>query len=192
MQFNCDMLSKMLDNTEYVEIEDKKDELFFKRIDYIAMALSFKANMEFGSNMKQVKTYLKKVLLMKEHQAQTNADKINLACRVSKNLEGIVSNCAKSGVDIRDLSLKELSLAINLSWVIRKKSLSRIRTKVPVNAPVQIENAEEKRLRCFDNLRQEEWYQECKRYPSLVTKWMEDITELMVKDSIFEASLPEE
>ena len=59
MQFNCDTLSKMLDNKEYVEIEDKKDELFFKRIDYIAMALSFKANMEFGSNMKQVITYLK-------------------------------------------------------------------------------------------------------------------------------------
>ena len=118
MQFNCDTLSKMLDNKEYVEIEDKKDELFFKRIDYIAMALSFKANMKFGSNMKQVKTYLKKVLLMKEYRAQTNADKINLACRVSKNLNKIVNNCTKSGVDIRDLSLKELSLTLTLSWVI--------------------------------------------------------------------------
>ena len=64
------------------------------------MALSFKVNMEFESNIKQVKTYLKKVLLMKEHQAQTNADKINLACRVYKNLDEIANNCTNSGVDI--------------------------------------------------------------------------------------------
>ena len=49
----------MLDFNEYVAIEDKKDELFFNRMDYIAMTVCFKTNMERGNNSKQIKAHLR-------------------------------------------------------------------------------------------------------------------------------------
>lgn len=192
-QFNCDTLCDMLDLTDKVNIENKKDELFLERLGYIAMALTFKSNMVFGSGIKQVKTYLKSVLLMNDDEAQKKADKINLGCCIASKLPQIITNCEKCGVDIRSLSFKELSLAKNVSWVINKKTLSSFRKKVPVDAPVHVENAREKLLRSFDLLRQESgWYEEIKKHPSLVSKWMRDLMDLMVKDSLFEASIPDE
>ena len=180
----------MLDCNEYVTIEDKKEELFLKRIDYIVMAVCFKTNMEYGSNMKQVKSYLTKVLLMNDREAQSNADKINLACRVNKKLADITQNCCKGGIDIRELTLNELSLAQNMSWVLRKKALSSIPKKVPSDAAIPMNN--ESIHHAVEILREMEWFLESKKNPSLVAKNMRNISDAMVKEALYESSLDDE
>ena len=67
------------------------------------------------SEYKQVKLYLIKYGGMSDELAQRNADKINRASRVYKNIPMIIQKCANWGVDARDLTLTDLHLAIQLS-----------------------------------------------------------------------------
>lgn len=90
---NCSQLMGWLNYTEYVDIEEKKNCLFEKRIEYVTMAECFKNAMERESGFKQVKRYLKKYGGMSDELAQKNADKINRASRVYKQIPTIIQNC---------------------------------------------------------------------------------------------------
>ena len=52
---HCDQLMEMLNFVEYVEIEDKKTELFQQRVMYICMANNFRMAMERDYGRKQIK-----------------------------------------------------------------------------------------------------------------------------------------
>ena len=69
---------------EYVVPEDKKTELFKKRINYICLANSFQAAMERDYKMKQICRFLKKHWNYEEHAAKQMADRLNKARRVYK------------------------------------------------------------------------------------------------------------
>ena len=51
--YTCNALIGMLHFNEYVAREDKKTELFYKRLDYIAIAACFKDNMRRDSRYKE-------------------------------------------------------------------------------------------------------------------------------------------
>ena len=69
------------------------------------------------SGYKQLKRYLiTKCGMMNDADAQHNADKYNEGSRIHDKFSLIVDNCAQcSDIDIRDLTVKELALAANLS-----------------------------------------------------------------------------
>ena len=75
----CDELVGSLDYIEYVVLEDKKTELFKKRINYICLANSFQAAMERDYKMKQISRFLKKYWNYEEHAAKQMADRLNEA-----------------------------------------------------------------------------------------------------------------
>ena len=103
------------------------------------MAVCFKENMRRDSRYKQIKTCLKKDFDMNDGESQSNADKLNLACRVYDKLPIVVQNCSGSGLDIRDLTMNELSLAHRMSWVLRKKALSSISKRTTSETPLEID-----------------------------------------------------
>ena len=165
-EIGCEQLLGLLNYNEYVDIEDRKTCLFSKRVDYAIMAQCFKDAILRESEYKQVKRYLKKYCGMREDMTQKNADKINLACRVFNNLTTIIRNCTKWGVDIRELTLKELSLAIRSSWVLKRSALSKLASKVPEEAKVQINHASVERS--IDEILHSDWYLETKDNPALL------------------------
>ena len=136
----CDELVDLLNYVEYVVIEDKKTELFKKRINYICLANSFQAAMERDYNMKQICRFLKKHWNYEKQAAQQMADRLNEARRVYKRLNNIVHNCYScSHVDIRELTIHELYLANSLSWVIRPSVDVKPKVKIPNNLPQQVD-----------------------------------------------------
>ena len=97
----CDELVGLLNYVEYVVIEDKKTELFKKRINFICLANSFQAAMERDYKMKQICRFLKKHWNYDERSAKQMADRLNEARRVYKRLNNIVNNCCScSHVDM--------------------------------------------------------------------------------------------
>ena len=108
--FSGDELISSLNLIEYVDIEDKKSNLFLNRIDFICMANSLKVAMQRESGYKQLKRYLTSECGMSAGIAQHYADKYNEGSRIYNKFPLIVNNCARChGIDIRDLTLKELS-----------------------------------------------------------------------------------
>ena len=88
----CDELMDLLNYVEHVAIEDKKTELFQKRINFICLANCFAATMERDYNCKQIKTFLKRNGYSETAASQT-ANKLNEARRVYPRLENVVANC---------------------------------------------------------------------------------------------------
>ena len=88
----CDELVTLLNHLEYVVIEDKKTELFKKRINYICLANSFQAAMERDYKMKQICRFLKKYWYYEDKAAKQMANRLNEARRVYKRLGNIVHN----------------------------------------------------------------------------------------------------
>ena len=115
-------LSSLLNHLEYVVIEDKKTELFKKRINYICLANSFQAAMERDYKMKQICRFLKKYWYYEEKAAKQMANRLNEARRVYKRLGNVHNCCSCSHVDIRGLTIHELYLANSLSWVIKRSA----------------------------------------------------------------------
>ena len=73
--FSGEKLISSLNLIEYVDIEDKKSNLFLNRIDFICMANSLKLAMQRESGYKQLKRYLTSEYGMSADVAQHNADK---------------------------------------------------------------------------------------------------------------------
>ena len=183
----CDELVDLLNYVEYVLIEDKKTELFKKRINYICLANSFQAAMERDYNMKQICRFLKKHWNYDDRTAKQMADRLNEARRVYKGLDNIVSNCCSCPhVDIRGLTIHELYLANSLSWVIRRSADVKPKVKIPGDIPHPIDGGSV--LRSINEILQSVWYQQAKDNPQLVASTLQGISTRIVNDSIYYSS----
>ena len=104
-----------LNYNEYVGIASKKHDLFLQRIEFICMANCLKQAMARKSGYKQLKLYLVNEWGMSDGYITSFL---------------LVNNCAQCpNLDIRNLTVNELSLATNLSWVIRRSATTRDKRK---------------------------------------------------------------
>ena len=177
------LLLQALNLQEYIHIEDKKRELFLKRIDFICMVKSLKIAMARESGYKQLKRYLITECGMNDADAQHNADKYDEGSRIYDKFSLIVDNCAQCpDIDIRDLTVKELALAVNLSWVIRRGALIKTKAKVvPADLLVQVDLASVQQS--VDQILTSDWYAVAKDNPALVANIMNQISERVVSNS---------
>ena len=182
--YSCEQLMHILNFTEHVEIEERRNALFFKRVEYICKAENFKSAIERDKGCKQIKRYLKKYCGIEDELATHTADKLNSACRVHAHFTKIVSNCSKcTNVDIRDLTIKELSLAVNISWVIRRSVLTKPNKKVPSNIPIEIDEGSV--LRSIEELLNSGWYEQARCNPVLVANILNRINARVINSCIY-------
>ena len=172
-----------LNVVEYIDIEDKKGHLFLNRIEFICMANGLKLAMQRESGYKQLKRYLTLECGMSDAIAQHNADKYNEGSRIYNKFPLIVNNCARChGIDIRDLTLKELSLAINMTWLVRRAVLTKDKKKaVPQDVAVYVDMASVQQS--VDQIFASNWYAAARDNPSLVANIMNQISDRVVRDS---------
>ena len=135
------------------------------------------------SEYKQVKRYLNKYCGMRDDMTQKNVDKINLACRVFNNLTTIIRNCTKWGIDIRELTLKGLLLAISSSWVLKRSDSSKLSSKVPAEAKVQIKHASVESS--INEILHSGWYLETKGNPALLANVMNKICDRVISYTLY-------
>ena len=181
--FSGEELITALNVMEYIDIEDKKRSLFLNRIEFICMANCLKIAMQRESGYKQLKRYLTTEYGMSEAIAQHNADKYNEGSRIYNKFPLIVNNCAQChGIDIRDLTIKELSLAINMSWLVRRAVLTKAKKKVvPRDVAVDVDLASVQQS--VDQMLSSNWYAAARDNPALVTNIMNQISDRVVRDS---------
>ena len=115
--------------------------------------------------------------------AQHNADKYNEGSRIYNKFPFIVNNCARChGIDIRDLTLKELSLAINMSWLLRRAVLTKAKKKnIPRDVAVDVDLASVQQS--VDQILASDWYAAARDNPALVANIMNQISERIVRES---------
>ena len=180
----CDELVGLLNYVEYIVIEDKKTELFKKRINYICLANSFQRAMERDYKMKQICRFLKKHWDYGDQEAKQMANRLNEARRVCSRLNNIVRNCCScSHVDIRGLTIHELYLANSLSWVIKRSAEVKPKVNVPDNIPQPVDVGSVQNS--VNEILKSAWYQQAKDNPKLVASILQGISTRVVNDSIY-------
>ena len=179
---SCEQLSEYLSFVDTV-IEGKKTELFKARMNYICMANSFREVMERDYRCKQICRFLKKYWNYEEKRAKKTADKLNEARRVHMKLEQILNNCDQCNVDIRILTIKELYLASNLSWVMKRKAEVKSKERVPEDAVIHIDHGSVQES--FEEILNSRWYIQARENPQLVAIIMNNLTTRVIDDSIF-------
>ena len=180
---HCDQFMDMLDFVEYVAIEDKKTELFQQRLNYICMANNFRMALERDYHRKQVKRHLLKCGY-DDARATSKATKLNLGRRVYKHFDEIVANCNRfPNVDIRNLTLDELILAKNLSWVIKRSVEVKPKKRIPADVPVQVDEGSV--LQSVDELTNSTWFRQAQDNPALVASILSRISERVINQAIF-------
>ena len=166
----------------------RRTDLLFKRIDFVCMAQRLKIRMERETGCKQLKRYLKTYCRMDEETAQHSADKFNEGCRIYKKLPLILNNCAQCpSIDIRDFTVKELSLAVNLSWVIRRSALVKATKRKTVAADMPVAVDERSVQQSVDEILSSKWYSEAKDNPALVANILNRIGEKVVNTSLYDS-----
>lgn len=171
---------------EYVEIEEKKNEIFKKRLDYFVLAKCLKEAMVNQTGFSQFKRYFVEEIGMDDHKAQSAADQYNKAYRAYKNFEVIVRNVAEfPKIDIRDLTINELPLAVNKDWVRRRSAMvkGKKRKAGDVGCDYDGGNVQESVQHIFSS----DWYKKAKLNPSLVAHIMNEISSQVVKESQYAA-----
>ena len=183
--FSGEELIRSLNVMEYIDMEDKKCQLFLNRIEFICMSNCLKIAMQRESGYKQLKRYLSAECGMCDAVAKHNADKYNEGSRIYSKFPLIVNNCAQChGIDIRDLTLKELYLASNMSWLIRRAALTRSKkNSVPheVALDVDLMSIQES----VDKILASNWYALAKENPALVANIMNQISDRVVNHSTY-------
>lgn len=171
---------------EYKEIEELKDDIFKKRLDYFVLANCLKEAMVIQTGYKQLKRYFIRHIGMDERKAGVAATKYNKASRAYKKINVIVENiAAHPKIDIRDLSIKELQLAVRMDWVRRRAALiTEIGTNTgDVNVqnadPVDSEDVQQSAQLLFSS----EWFEKAKNDPNLVTYIMNELSGQVVRRS---------
>ena len=169
---------------EYVEIETKKDELFMKKMEFISMSKSLREVMVRETGYRQLKRYFVQEIGMTDEDATHAADKYNEGSRIYDKFPQIVMNLSICpALDIRDLTIHELSLAGKLNWVIRRSALVKGNKRelgngngIPVPTPVDWNDVQ----LSVSNIVATKWYDDAKGNPHLVAHIMEKINERVV------------
>ena len=184
-QFPSHQLVQYLHYKEYVEIETKKDELFKKKIEFISMSKSLREVMVRDTGYRQLKRYFVEMIGMADEEAKHAADKYNEGSRIydkfSKVLQN-VSNCP--GLDIRDLTIHELSLAGTQNWVIRRAALSKSKKK-PANGTIPAAIDWNDVQLTVDDIVASNWFDDAKDNPPLVAYIMDKINERVVGKALY-------
>ena len=178
-------LVQYLHYKEYVEIETKKDELFKKKMEFISMAKSLREVMVRDTGYRQLKRYFVEMIGMADEDAKHAADKYNEGSRIYDKFPKIlqnISNCP--ALDIRDLTIHELSLAGTQNWVIRRTALSKSKKK-PANgtvpAPIDWNDVQ----LTVDDIVARNWFDDAKDNPPLVAYIMDKINERVVGKALY-------
>ena len=109
-----------------VDIEKEKDIMFRKKLDYFSLANHLKQAMLRDTGYKQLKPYFRYEIGLNEDDAKRAANRYNSACKTYNNFNIIVKNVACfPKIDIRDLTLCQLKLAVKMEWLhLHNASLS--------------------------------------------------------------------
>ena len=176
-------LIRSLNVMEYIDIEDKKCQLFINRIEFICMSNCLKIAMERESGYKQLKRYFSSECGMTDAVAKQCADKYNEGNRIYNKFPLIVNNCTQChGIDIRDLTVKELSLAVNMSWLIRRAALTKSKQKaVPQDVAVDVDFMSVQQS--VEQILASNWYSVARENPALVANIMNQISDRVVSTS---------
>jgi hypothetical protein len=131
---NTHQILQGLRQKENVEIEDRKTALFRSKLDFVCLAKCLREAMLRDTGFRQLKRFFLGMFNMFDEEATTLADKYNEGVRVYDRMDRILENINYVvDVDIRDLSLHELSLAHNKSWLIRRSTLSKKKMRKKAN-----------------------------------------------------------
>ena len=184
--YHGDLLLQSLNVNEFVYREERRSDLFLKRIDYVCMSENLKVAMVRETACKQLKRYLKTYHGMDNTHAQRFADKINLGSRIYRRFTTIVGNFSRCpDLDIRDHTIKELSLAVHLSWLIRRNALIKTKKKVPVDAPIVVD--EQSFQQSVEDIFNSRWYKDARDNPTLVASILNRISDLVVSTSLYKS-----
>ena len=183
---SCSDLMSSIDFLDIVQIEGNLNELFKKRIEFICASHIFHSAMIRDYGRKQIKRFLISVWKWEDERAASTAKSLNEARLVLKHFRMIAENCYKcSRIDIRSLTIHELYLAKNLSWVIRRSVDSN-----PSPNSMAAETMDMNTSSIHDtvqNILNSTWYNDAKNNTMHVAKIMKIITSRVIDDSVYRA-----
>ena len=185
LMFHREILES-IQHKEYIDLENKKNEVFQERLDYYVLAKCLKEAMLVQTGYKQFKRYFSEEIGMNDERATIAANKYNLAFRTYKKFDVIVKNVAEfPKVDIRDIPINELPLAVEKDWVRRRSAMIKgtKRKAVDAGCNYDVGSVEESVQQIFSS----EWYKNAKLDPSLVAHIMNEISSKVVKESQYAA-----
>ena len=171
-----------------VDIEEEKNIIFRKRLDFFTLAKSLRVAMEIQTGYKQLKRYFRNEIGLDETEAKSAADRYNAASRTYDKFPVIIQNVAEfPKIDIRDLPINELPLAVNKSWLrIRSASVRCTKRNDDTRRANEIDwnNVNE----TVQSIAASDWYKKAERDPNLVAYIMHNITNKLVGRSQYVAS----
>ena len=183
-RLHSQQLLQALHVKEYVEIESKKDELFQKKMEFITMSKCLREVMTRETGYRQLKRYFVEMIGMTDDDAKHAADKYNEGSRIFDKFPEIIKNISNCpSLDIRDLTVHELSLASKANWVLRRSTLSKNKKKPldgNVQTPVDWNNVQQS----VDDIVSSDWFYDAKANPPLVAYIMDKINERVVNKSM--------
>ena len=186
---NSQQLLQGLQVKEHVEIEDRKTALFRSKLDFICLSKCLREAMLRETGFRQLKRYFIGMLNMSDEEATIAADKYNEGARVYDRMDGILENINYVvDIDIRDLSLHELSLAHNRSWLVRRSTLSKKKMRKKANRrgqPGLLDNVDWGDVQNSVNfLKSQNWFLTVQQDPDVVSTVMHHVSDRLVYKSI--------
>ena len=137
------------------------------------------------SGHKQLKRYLIVEAEMKDDEATLNAKKYNRLCRTYDKFEIIIKNVSMfPKVDIRDLNINQLHMAVNVDWVRRHSAmLSGVKRKAEdgVDSHRNIDWGDIQNT--INYLQTCDWYKKALLDPSQMAYIMNSISSRAVQDA---------
>ena len=180
-------LMEWLLSKEYTEIEDLKDKIFKKRLDYFLLAKCLKEKMLRETGYKQLKRYLVYEFGMEDTDAKEAAIKYNKACWTYDSFGRIIRNVALfPNVDIRDLNINQIQLAVTEDWVRRHNAMLRGVNKRKNEELIDQNNSSVNWAEVetsFRYLQSCNWYKKAKSDPSQMAFIMDTLSSRAVSDA---------
>lgn len=169
------------------EIKRLQDTIFQKRMDYFVLAGCLHRRMEVESGHKQLKRYLVQELGMDDREATLDAQKYNKAYRTLKKFDKIVENVSRCpNIEIEDLTISQLHLAVRESWVKRFSAMhGRVEPKVPGANPNGMDVDWGDVDASFRQLQASNWYQKAKNSPAEMAHVMNSLGDRAVQDAVY-------
>ena len=169
------------------EIKRLQVTIFQKRMDYFVLAGCLHRRMEVESGHKQLKRYLVQELGMDDREATLDAQKYNKAYRTLKKFDKIVENVSRCpNIEIEDLTISQLHLAVRESWVKRFSAMhGRVEPKVPGANPNGMDVDWGEVDASFRQLQASNWYQKAKNSPAEMAHVMNSLGDRAVQDAVY-------